>query len=411
MRRLIAAGCIGAALLLAACSGGGGSDDSVRTTASSRTPEITATPTSVPIPDRPAALADYAPAVAAYLRADPGAADGTPCLAALVQAWYGVRPAPSSCVRLNADADPELELAIVLTAPEADPGLKMPSASEVAIFDVQPGAASVAYVSPPVTIFIAATGEGASIIDGGDLLGDGAGAMAYGATSCGAHTCTLAVHVVRGTATGYTEVTPADGITLATATARFADTDGDGRKELVLTGGEIGSVGAGPQRPRTDTWAWDGAAYALRSSVPGPSDYLYHAVIDAGALFDAGNYAAAERAYLAVVDNTSLKEWTPEKHERAELESYALFRAGLAVLAAGGDPARALDDFHRADNHTTLHGQLAASFSAGCAAKQDIRVGCAAVRDDLAANADEYAAFWDFGYGNPAFDPSKVCPF
>jgi len=27
------------------------------------------------------------------------------------------------------------------------------------------------------------------------------------------------------------------------------------------------------------------------------------------------------------------------------------------------------------------------------------------------ADTPEYRAFWDFGYGNPAFDPEAVCPF
>jgi hypothetical protein len=27
------------------------------------------------------------------------------------------------------------------------------------------------------------------------------------------------------------------------------------------------------------------------------------------------------------------------------------------------------------------------------------------------SNLAEYTAFWDFGYGNPPFDPNTVCPF
>jgi hypothetical protein len=182
---------------------------------------------------------------------------------------------------------------------------------------------------------------------------------------------------------------------------------------LLLSGGAQGSAGAGPQRSRTEVWAWNGAAYALKSTRLDKPAFLYHAVKDADALFAAAKYADAEAAYIAVVGDQSLTVWNEEKHERNELESYSLFRAGLARLLAGADAAKANEYFDRAKSYhpQTLHDQLAGSFKAGYNAKGSASVGCAAVRDDIAANLAEYQAFWDFGYGNPPFDADAMCPF
>ena len=57
--------------------------------------------------------------------------------------------------------------------------------------------------------------------------------------------------------------------------------EGSGQ-EIELTGGIYGSVGAGPQRSRTEMWASvDGAPYALADKIYSDSECLYHTVLDA----------------------------------------------------------------------------------------------------------------------------------
>ncbi len=282
----------------------------------------------------------------------------------------------------------------------------------VAVLDHGANGYSVAYqsdvedVAPPDPQAIA------PLIYAGDLLGSGEGGLVFETATCGASTCTQEVHVERGTDSGYVSLAPADGITMATATSVKVEETGDGTKEIVLTGGEAGSVGAGPQRQREDVWAWDGSAYALKSSSPAPATYLYHAVKDADALFASGKYADAEAAYLATVGNDALQTFYPDKNERDEFAAYALFRAGLSELMKGGDRDTADGYFTRANGYAgTLNHQLAGSFEAAYAAKGEVSVGCSAVREDIQSNLNEYSTFWDFGYGNPPFDPNAVCPF
>ena len=300
------------------------------------------------------------------------------------------------------------EIVAVLTTSSATAGAQF----EIAVFDPTATGYTVAFQSDPAEVAPPNTTTPIQpILAAGDLNKDG-GELAYATESCAATTCSTTVHILKGTAAGYVSIGPPDGITMANAEAKFQDAS-DGTQELLLSGGDQGSAAAGPQRSRTETWAWNGTAYALASTQLDKATYLYHAVKDADTLFAAAKYTEAETAYVALVGDTTLQVWSEDKNERTELESYALFRAGLAVLVGGGDPATANGYFDRARSYQpqTLHDQLAGSFKAAYAAKGSISVACSAVRDDIDANLAEYQAFWDFGTSNPPFDPASICPF
>jgi hypothetical protein len=401
-------------LALAACS-------SRTTTSSLKSPSPPApasptapppTPTPVPVPEKPPSFGDYGAAVARYLSADAAAA--STCLSALYAAWkMPLLSAADGCMLANTDGDPEKEVVAVLSTKLRTPTALSDTQYEIAVFDPTPLGYRVAYESSPADVVPPGRTQPITpLLAAGDLNKDGGGELAYSTGSCGASTCTDTVHILKGTELGYVALTPPDGISMSFAELKFEDTDGDGSKELIMTGGTAGSAGAGPQRARTEVWAWDGASYALRSTKPEQATYLYQAVKDADQLFTDGQYQPAEVAYATAVNDKNLKVWMEEKNERNELESYALFRAGLAVLLANGERVTAIGYLDRAKAYAnTLHAQLAASFEAGYSAKSSISVGCAAVRDDIAANLSEYQQFWNFGYSNPEFNPDTVCPF
>jgi hypothetical protein len=398
-------------LAVAACDGDG--DDPAPT----KTPAPQAT--AVPPPDRPNSIRDYARIAAQYLTADSAASSGGNCLAALYTAWeMPYFSGDRSCRNGNADEDADDELVAVLAQTQGD-GVGALYYATVAIFDRDADQFSVAYEALLVAVSEPDINHlGNRIIALGDLNGDGAGDLAYDDRNCGAHTCSAAIHIVSGTASGYVALTPEVGIGMPTADVRFEDLDGDGAKELILHGGEIRSAGAGPQRLRTETYAWDGEIYALRDTQLADPVYLYHAVIDGDRYFEEQSYDLAVAVYLAAAGNASLQTWKEAamfpggENERAELQAYALYRAGLTTLASGGSAETADAFFARAIAHTgTLHQQLAGVFRAAYAAKGELSVGCAAVRDALSANIDEYETFWDYGYANPEFDPGGVCPY
>ena len=413
---IVAVTILGCAAAATGCGGGSGKSSTSTPGSGTATAAVAPTPapSPVPIPAKPASLSDYAGAIAAYLTADPTAA-GDNCLAGLIAAWnMPLITTANGCISANTDTDPEKEVVAVITTALTTPGATTDTQFEVVVFDLAAGAYRVAYestsndVDPP-----GSTLPISPILDAGNLTGDGTGALAYMTTTCGASTCTQTVHILKGTPDGYVSLAPPDGISMPSAEASFVDASGNGSKELLLTGGAVGSVGGGPQRGRTETWAYNGTAYALVSTKQEKPTFLYHAVKDADALFAAGEYAAAEAAYAAVVGDTSLQVWDEQKNERNELESYSLFRAAVALAEAGGDSAKITSylDRARAYQPQTLHAQLAASFEAAYNAKGSVSVGCAAVRDDISANLAEYQAFWNFGYANPPFDAATVCPF
>lgn len=73
-------------------------------------------------------------------------------------------------------------------------------------------------------------------------------------------------------------------------------------QDLVLHGGLIGSVGAGPQRARTDRYRWTGAEFALIDRRYDEGSWGYWRLIDGVAHERFGRLAEAEKAYRDVLD-------------------------------------------------------------------------------------------------------------
>lgn len=397
-----------------ACSNGGGTIPD-----SSRTPDggadtPVAIPTAVPPPARPAEFTLFAGVIGDYLNAEPAAAAPNDCLRALFEAWALPYVTNRTCLVADTDDDAEAEIAVaVVDVPPPAQGL--PVRMQVVVFDRAGGSYSVAFRSETVEDPLGIPEEYAKgVVAGGDLNGDGAGELAYTLHSCGADTCFNSVHIVGGRGGAYVRFTPAEGIVMSFADFHFEDRDGDGSQELIVTGGTLGSIGAGPTRERTEVWRWDGSAYALVETTQAAPEYLYHALLDADALLAERKFAEAEAAYVAAAEDPDLLIWYERatKPEREELRAYAYFRAALAVLAGGGEAGEATAHLDAAvAENAPLHSPLAAAFRDSFAAKQSLPVACQAARDVVSASEEAFASFWDFGYGNPAFNAAAMCPY
>ena len=394
------------ALTLTACDSGGSADS---TPAASPTTVLTAVP-DVPVPDPPASLADYPQALADYATAVPGAAAA--CLSSVFVAWsMPSLTADKGCRSANTDADDDLELVVAVSADVLDPlsGVTVPSFL-VAVLDPV-GQGYVPAFQSSIYPLPTDTDQASPILDAGDLNADGKGEFAFASQFCGESACLDLAYILEGNGDGYEAIGPQDGIGIAEGTFEFIDEGGDGSKELLATGGAIATAESGPQRPRTEVWAWDGSTYSLSETRPGESQYLYHRILDADALLAASDYAGAIAAYQASAADQALLLWKPDQAEREELRAYALYRVALAQLLSSGDATAANASLDEAKAISgTLHAQLAAAFQAGYAAKGEVGVGCAAVQDDVRLNEPEYAAFWDFGDGEPAVRPAKRLP-
>jgi hypothetical protein len=398
--------------IAAACGGDGGGAPN------GATPGRTAP--AVAVPARPLAFEDYPGIVAAYLAQAGDAALKPPCLTELMAAWEMPEPdvplAPEQrCLTGNTDADPEDEVVVLLTSPpllETQFGIL----SNVVVLDRTPDGYDVVYQTwtpeeePQIFPHVIVAAE--------DITGDGTGEAVYTVSTCGAHTCTLTVRVLSGDETPYRDLAPE--VRLETADLTLTDRNGDGVKEIVLHGGTIGSVGAGPQRARTQTYTWNGEVYELSETVNDASNLLYFAILDADAAFEQGSYTEAAAAYTTAVNDSELRESGYYQNEARELRAYALYRAALATLAGGGSGRQANDLLARArrDFPAAVNSGLVLAFQDAYTEPADpadrlsaLASACLAVREQIDEDREAYELFWDFGYSNPPFDAQKMCPF
>ncbi len=410
------------AALLAGC-GGGESPEATPTAKVTRTPTAeTRTPAASPspaaIPSKPAAFADYTDTIAAYLSAAGDSALGESCLKGLFDAWQLPNPGGDAwpCLASDADGDSDKEVAVVLGD---DSGLAAdPMAGivwQVVVFDKQGSDYKVAFASPPI-IADPVTPATLALLALADINDDGNAELVYTDTQCGAHTCFTTVHILTSTPSGYVSILPGE-ISMAYADVSLDDTDGDGVMELMMHGGVIGSIGAGPQRARTEVYAWDGTYYSLSQTTLDPTDILYLWVTEADALFNDGLYGQALALYQQALNDPTLQTWKEPAAmvapERPELEAYILFRMGLSSFGMSGPNAQGTAYIQQAaaDYAGNLHGDLANAFLTSFLAKNDVSLACAAVQGFIASNLNLFEAFWDYGYGNPSFNATAVCPF
>ena len=418
MRRLtpLSVGLIIAAtlLLLIACRDGGESGGT--TPQPTGEPGATATlQSTVQPPARPADFASYPAVIAAYLTAAGDAALATPCLAALLAAWAMAEPGvpltpEERCLTGNTDADADDEVVVLFTA-DSDDGFGL--LSNIVVFDRTEEGYEAVYQSWWASDRIAELVPHA-IVAAEDITGDGTGNLVYTSTLCGAHTCTVRVHVLADSVvTGYMQLTAEENISMETADVLLEDRDGDGVQEIVLHGGTISSVGAGVQRTRTEVYAWNGVLYELAETIFDASGLLYFAIRDADLLFDAGDYAAAADAYRGALADGSLAESGFQENERAELGAYAVFRIAASQIAAGGLQADALAALEQSvgEYAGTLNIGLAEVFAATYTNAGSLHGACLGVRDYISGTLDSFRAVWAYGYANPTFDTENVCPF
>jgi hypothetical protein len=414
------------AALLAGC-GGGKSPEATPTakvthtaTAKTRTPAASPSPTA--IPSKPAAFEDYTDTIAAYLSAAGDSALGESCLKGLFDAWQLPSPGGDTwfCLASDADGDSDKEVAVVLGD---DSGATTdPMAWQIVVFDKQDGAYQVAFESPLERTDPYTPGRPA-LLALADINNDGNTELVYTDTQCGAHTCTTTAHILSSSPTGYVSIS-GEGFSMPTADVSLGDTDGDGVMELIMHGGVIGSVGAGPQRARTEIYAWPGNAYSLaepayglKETILDPTDILYLRVTEADALFNTGLYDQALAVYQQALNDPTLKTWKDPAEmvapERPELDAYILFRMGLSSFGMSGPNAQGTAYIQQAaaDYAGNLHGDLANAFLTSFLAKNDVSLACAAAQGFIASNLNLFQAFWDYGYGNPSFDAAAVCPF
>lgn len=248
-----------------------------------------------------------------------------------------------------------------------------------------------------------------------DVNADGQSDVIWVDTNCGASTCFDTVMIYSWNGTRWSNWAE-DNITMAYADVVLTEENAEGQgREIVLDGGVYGSVGAGPQRSRTETWAsLAGEPYALIDTVYADSNCIYHVVLDANRAFAAAadeGFDEAEALYTKAVSDDGLVACWVRDNEIEELQSFSYFRLAL-IAAYQGLPDVAGD----------LVGSTAALFPAGPYAEvgdvwlsayeeeADIAAACDAVLQYLEDAPEAWQILADYGYANPSFTAEDVCP-
>jgi len=248
----------------------------------------------------------------------------------------------------------------------------------------------------------------------GDVNQDGQPDIVWSDTTCSAAACFTTLHV-----TSYVDGAFRSWVngntTLASAAASLEDVMPQGSgQELVLQGGVIGTVAAGPQRAVTQQWAsLGGGPYVLVQESHAPSFCLYHRVLDADAAMRAGaqdSYAAAIAAYRAAADDPRLVACWIRPDEVEELRAYALYRLAIAYSLTGERNAAdaVVEELVERYPDDSL-AELARLWWTTYHTTRDEAAACAVATAFAQRRPDSWQRLADYGFANPSFTPADLC--
>ena len=204
----------------------------------------------------------------------------------------------------------------------------------------------------------------------------------------------------------------ADAVEMTYARVRLKDETGDGTADLVVTGGLIGSAGAGDhQRERTEIWTIRGRRIRLYETRLAPTDLRIFLLYEANDAMAEGRLAAARILYRSVVNDASLRDVENLFGEPTGplVRQYAAFRlVHLALLRGGGAAVRHwLDWFGRRFSDSAIARAaetLVDLWSEGPS------TACGRVRDQLEDASMSWRPIEEMGYANPRLDAASLCP-
>jgi hypothetical protein len=362
------------------------------------TPSPVESPAPVPTPPRPQDFERYPETIVAYLNDSQGDVDG---LRETLRSWQALEHV-THLLRADVDDDGVGELLLVIVDRSLEYGINLPG--DFLVVDIDGGDYSLAHSGGAQSPLL-----DPALLEVDDLNGDGHTELAFSSTSCGAHTCFTTVHIL-SSGTGTYEDLTGEGIEMSYVDPSFSDWDGDGVPELIMHGGTIGSVGAGPQRERTEVYKWDGVAYVLSETVYDYSNYLYFKVLDANQALLNGDYESAAALYREAIDSDYLVTWM-EESEREKLSAFSRYRLSLTYLILGDeDQARSVRDELLVEQPNNVYAQVVTTLWQAYEEGASLSYACKQVGFFAAEHPETANVLSDYGYGNPTFTPEDVCP-
>ena len=366
----------------------------------SSTPETAAQPPSAPTIDVPCPATEdnLGDVLTTVLVASKGRAES-------VQSWLASCSQTSEATTtvafadINGDGQPDAVLAV--------PRLDSDSQAQTVVYIY---VAQGEKYAPVYTQTLAGT---AQVLAVKDLNEDGHTDMVLEVKTCDANACITTVKVLswQDQDTGLVAFSEGE-ISMPNATVRLEDTTSDPGLEIVLHGGVIEAIGAGPQRSWTEVWASkNGGPYQLVARRYDPSPCLYHWVLDGNQALKEGRFDEAIAIFQKVVSDPDLEACWLRPDEEEELRTFGWFRLALSYAYAG-QPDMVGTVVQQAEQvyPDTPYVQALGVWYQTYRTTQDARKACEALQPLIERNPILWEMLSDYGYANPTFGPGDVCP-
>lgn len=263
-----------------------------------------------------------------------------------------------------------------------------------------------------------------------DMVGNGLPNLIVKTQICGAHTCVDSYHILQSVSDTVKNIVSRPGsnkaikgityeedvISVTFSDIHFEDYQGDGRLDLFVHGGEIGSVGAGLVRPYTQVWSWDGTAVTLADTVLDPTGYRHHILYEANDAFATADLDRALALYEQAINDPGLLTPPPlgegtEADVQAAIHQFVAFRLILLDLWQGDRPrAEGRLSWLEANYANTPITQAAQQLLANWTGEGDPLALCDGITAVLQTSPNPTGLLENMGYGNPSLTAVDVCP-
>jgi hypothetical protein len=243
-----------------------------------------------------------------------------------------------------------------------------------------------------------------------DVNADRAAEVLTVSTVCGASTCTIFPAVATWAGGSYRLLTAPD-LNMADADVKLEDRDNDGRLELVLSGGLIGSAGAGVQRGRTEVYRFVGGRYELAETLTEPTTSRYLVIVDANAAFDRKDFRGAEPLYQRAATDAALTDERPSGGNPGPgLRAFARFRLLLLNAILGqDDDARAVLEQMQALDAATPYPAAAQVFWHTYGQTGSVEAGCSQFTESVRRQPAMLEPLNGWGYANQDLKAEDLC--
>jgi hypothetical protein len=249
----------------------------------------------------------------------------------------------------------------------------------------------------------------------GDMNGDVKAELVFDIQSCSPSACQREGFVLTwNPITGVFEPLNNAPIFAENGRVGVVDIDSDGILELTASSNPTSDIASGPRRSVIDIWDWTGKNYVLAARQEDDARYRIHVLHDADALLRQQTWQSAIAQYRDIRDNGAYLSWTIPGEQQI-LRAFATYR--LVTLYARLRDGRAETMLNNivAENPEgtpgSVYAAMAQAFMDSFRSSNDVTAACQAAISVANTRPDALANLNAYGYANPAYSVTDLCPF